>query len=188
MKNVLALNELNFDLIKKYINAGYLPNFKRLLKNERLIKTESENEYHLLEPWIQWVSVYSGLKYDGHKVFRLGDVNEFNFKLIFDELDESSINQLLVSPFNCPNNLKNPNSVFISDPWTNTKSTASNRHLKLIKVLIKAINNNAGGGRLKLQDLLTLGINSILELKLTDIKLLLKIYKSKSFKAAFWIY
>ena len=57
--------------------------------------------------------------------------------------------------------------------------------MKLIKVLIKAINNNAGGGRLKLQDLLTLGINSILELKLTDIKLLLKIYKSKSFKAAF---
>ena len=55
MKNVLALNELNFDLIKKYI-MRYLPNFKRLLKNERLIKTESENEYHLLEPWIQWVS------------------------------------------------------------------------------------------------------------------------------------
>lgn len=185
MKNVLALNELNFDLIKKYIKAGYLPNFKRLLKNEGLIITESENENRLLEPWIQWVSVYSGLKYHSHKVFRLGDINELNFKLIFDELDESSINQLLVSPFNCPNNLKNSDSVFISDPWTNTKSTASKRHLKLIKVLIKAINNNAGGGRLKLQDLLTLGINSIRELKLTDFKLLLKIYKSKSFKAAF---
>jgi len=185
MKNVLALNELNFDLIKKYIEVGHLPNFKRLLKGNNLTITESENDYRLLEPWIQWMSVYSGMKYDSHKVFRLGDIKDLDFELIFNEFDELNIKQLLISPFNCPNNLKNSDSIFISDPWTNTKSTGSKRHLKLIKVLIKAINNNAGGGRLKLQDLVTLGINSLFELKLTDFKLLLKIYKSKSFKASF---
>ena len=60
---LLALNEINFDYINFYINKGLLPNFKKIFEIQSPIETDSEKEYKLLEPWIQWVSVYSGKSY-----------------------------------------------------------------------------------------------------------------------------
>ena len=50
----IELNEINFDVAKKYIQQRILnlPNFKRLLEGH-FIRTSSERQYHLLEPWIQ---------------------------------------------------------------------------------------------------------------------------------------
>ena len=68
----IQLNEINFELLKDYSNKY---NFKFFNSQflEKLIKTKSENEYQLLEPWIQWVSIYTGLEANEHKIFRLGD-------------------------------------------------------------------------------------------------------------------
>ena len=63
MKNktiFLGLNELNFDYIKFYIDQGLLTNFKKLFDLQQPIKTSSENEYKLLEPWVQWVTIHTG--------------------------------------------------------------------------------------------------------------------------------
>lgn len=184
MKVVLALNELNFNLVKLYTSKGFLPNFTNIIKKYDLVETVSEKKYHLLEPWIQWMTVYSGLDYEKHKIFRLGDIKNINFDLIFEKIDEKGLKQLLISPFNCPNTLKSSSSIFVTDPWTNAKSTANKRHLKLAKILIKAINNNAGGGRLSLYDKLILAYNILLDFKLSDYFFLIKIFKSKSFKPA----
>ena len=82
---LLALNELNIDFIESYIEVGELPNFKKLL-SAGTIKTSSEHQYELLEPWIQWVTVHTGLSYADHKVYRLGDiVNRKDLKQIFED-------------------------------------------------------------------------------------------------------
>ena len=74
--HVLALNEINFELVKKYIlnDPGRYKGWEKLFSLWQF-KTSSENEYANLEPWIQWVSVYSGKKYHQHGVFRLGSNN-----------------------------------------------------------------------------------------------------------------
>ena len=70
----LELNEINFDVIKKYISKGYsLPGFSKILK-EGILETSSENNYDFLEPWIQWPSVHTGYEFSEHKIFRLGDI------------------------------------------------------------------------------------------------------------------
>ena len=83
---LLALNEVNIDFVKKYINEGHLNNFRKLFENG-IIKSKSESEYNLLEPWIQWPTVHTGLKFNEHKLFRLGDiVNKNEIGQIFEIL------------------------------------------------------------------------------------------------------
>ena len=67
MKNLLfiQLNEINFDLALPYIEKINLEGLKKLLKLNKTI-TSSEEKYELLEPWIQWHSIHTGLSADEH--------------------------------------------------------------------------------------------------------------------------
>ena len=123
MKNktiLLGLNELNFNFINYYISKGLLPNFKRLFEMQKPVETISENEYDLLEPWIQWVTIHSGKTFDEHKIFRLGDiVNHPSVSQLFEELEAKGLSVGAVSPFNAENRLNDP-AFFVPDPWTKT--------------------------------------------------------------------
>jgi hypothetical protein len=104
---LLGLNELNFDYIKFYINQGLLTNFKKILEIQPTIETISENEYKLLEPWVQWVTIHSGKSYKEHNIFRLGDiVNNPDLSQVFEELEAEGYSVGAVSPFNAENRLK----------------------------------------------------------------------------------
>ena len=66
MKNktiLLGLNELNFDYVNFYNNKGFLLNLKKIFDIQPPIETVSENDYKLLEPWVQWVTIHSGKSY-----------------------------------------------------------------------------------------------------------------------------
>ena len=98
---LLGLNELNFDYIKYYANQGKLPVLKSLLEQNELIETESEQEYQLLEPWIQWVTIHTGKSFEEHKVFRLGDIVERpDLSQIFEEIEQKGLTVGAISPFN----------------------------------------------------------------------------------------
>ena len=58
-----------------------------------------ENNYRLLEPWVQWVTVYTGKTFNEHKVFRLGDiVNNPKLSQLFEELETKEVSVGAVSP------------------------------------------------------------------------------------------
>jgi hypothetical protein len=120
MKNnkliLLSFNELNFDLIKHYLKNKKYKNFSKII--DEISYTKSETQYQLLEPWIQWVSIYTGKKAEQHKIFRLGDIVNFKEETIFNEI-EKSYSVGAISPMNINNNLKRP-GYFIPDPWTKT--------------------------------------------------------------------
>ena len=140
---ILGLNEIKFDYVKAYIKRGELNFFSQLLENHALVKTQSESEYHLLEPWIQWVTVNTGLSYSEHEIFRLGDiVHRQDIKQIFEELEDHDKSVGAVSPFNAENRLKNA-SFFIPDPWTETSVSGSAFLGSLYFVIKKAVNSNA---------------------------------------------
>ena len=141
---VLALNELNIDYIKYYINKGELTNFKSLFDNG-IFLTKSEKDYSLLEPWIQWTTVQTGQMYDKHKIYRLGDiVGRNDLKQIFEDLEQQGLSIGTISAFNAENRLLNP-KFFIPDPWTQTKSSGGFVIDKLSKTISKFVNSNASG-------------------------------------------
>ena len=142
----VQLNEINFDLVEKYITgskSNKFPNLSYIKKFYNNFITYSENEYQNLEPWIQWVSVYLGKDYNNHKVFRLGDiVNNPKHKQIYEMIEERGLRVGAISPMNAENRLKHP-AYFIPDPWTNTKSDKSGFSNRIAMMLKQSVNENA---------------------------------------------
>ena len=141
----LELNEINFEIVIKYINNGNnLTNFKKILKYKN-ITTSSENKYEEIEPWIQWHSDQPGLSFAEHKIFRLGDGTQCQHAGIYKVLENSGMSVGAISPMNLKNNLNNP-KFFIPDPWTQTKPDNTWWSKKISKFLNQLVNDNASSG------------------------------------------
>jgi len=140
---LVELNEINFDIVQRYVssNPGRFPGFEKAMAG-RSVCTTSENEYENLEPWIQWASVHTGLSYDEHKVFRLGDMVGKPIPQIFEQLEQLGIRVGCISPMNAENRLHEP-AYFIPDPWTNTPSDGSWWSKRISAAVSQAVNDNA---------------------------------------------
>lgn len=142
---LLGLNELNFEYIQFYINEGKLKNFNRLFTDNHIVETSSENQYDLLEPWIQWVTITTGKSFEEHNVFRLGDiVDRKDLTQIFEAIEEKGYTVGAVSPFNVDNRLVKP-VFFAPDPWTKTKPIGNKIFVGLSDAVSQAVNDNAHG-------------------------------------------
>ena len=143
--NLIELNEINFDVVKKYIDksTGKYPGFEKLF-SLNLIKTSSEAVYEQIEPWIQWTSVHTCKTYDEHQVFRLGDIVNHSGEQIFEKIEKAGFNVGCVSPMNADNRLKQP-VYFIPDPWTDTKPDGSKVSKAIHQALRQAVNDNSKG-------------------------------------------
>ncbi len=138
---LIELNEINFDILKKYSNKINFKFFnKELLEN---VKTSSsETVYDNLEPWIQWVSVHTGLTADEHKIFRLGDISNSNLEQIFEIVEAKGYQVSAICPMNAKNNLKN-SKYFIPDPWTKTLKPKNIFQNLIYTTLSEAVNDNS---------------------------------------------
>ena len=139
---LLELNEINFDIVKKYVDSGEsLPGFKKIIQ-EGLVETYAEEKYNELEPWIQWPSVHTGLKYNQHGVFRLGDFVNSTNEQFFEKVEALGFSVGAVSPMNASNRLKNP-AYFIPDPWTKTECDENFLNKKISSAISQAVNDNS---------------------------------------------
>jgi hypothetical protein len=140
---LLELNEINFDLVNKYLSKypGRFSGLETLVAGEK-IHTSSEDVYEELEPWIQWASVHTGKSYAEHKLFRLGDVIGSQVPQIFERLEKAGVTIGGISPMNAENRLKKP-AYFIPDPWTKTPTDDSWWSRRLGSAVAQAVNDNA---------------------------------------------
>ena len=138
---LIELNEINLDIVQKYIDNGKeLKSFEYL--SNKIINTYSENEYENLEPWIQWPSIHTGKTFKEHGVFRLGDFVNSTSEQVFEKVEKAGYTVGAISPMNATNKLKNP-AYFIPDPWT--KTLCDNNFLSkcITKAISQALNDNA---------------------------------------------
>ena len=191
MKNIifLQLNEVNFDLVKNYVNRGELKNFSKLLNNYHYYTTNSEEKYEYLEPWIQWYSFYMGKKFDQHKVFYLNEGS--NTDISFFEILNKKFKKKIAFFF--PMNLKNnfdENCLFIPDPWTQTKVNAG----KLLNKFYESVSNIVKNKRnlFKVKNLFYLILSFLIltnfRSKFQLSKLFLSLITKKYFRAIFLDY
>jgi hypothetical protein len=120
-----------------------LTNLGRLL-GKSLRSTSAETRYVDLEPWIQWVSVHSGLAGPAHGIFRLGDIVHSSVPQFFEQLESTGLRVGAVSPMNAANRLKAP-AYFVPDPWTHTPTDSSPGSRRLWEALSQVVNDNASG-------------------------------------------
>jgi len=70
---LIEFNELSPVLLERFIDRGQLPAFAAFRRDSAVFTTDAGEDPPLLEPWIQWPTVHSGLPYAEHQVFALGD-------------------------------------------------------------------------------------------------------------------
>ena len=181
----IELNEINFDLIKIY---SLRHNFKVFNEDffSKLKTTKSEDTYELIEPWIQWVSVHTGLEAREHNIFRLGDIdNKHNFKQIFNVVEDKGYTVGAVCPMNVKNDLKKT-KYFIPDPWSKNQNPKSFIQNKIYNALSEAVNKNSGNS-LSFKTMFTILFSILFYVRkknfLKFIKYTIKSFKNKWYKA-----
>ena len=118
---LLEFNELCPSFLSDFMGRGLLPNFKSLYEGSTIYITDADEDPPDLEPWIQWFTVHSGLQYDEHKVYHLGDGRKFEGKLLADLLSDAGVRVGIFGSMNT--NYEKVNGYFIPDPW-DTKAAA----------------------------------------------------------------
>lgn len=162
---LLALNEINFDIARHYVDKLDLKGFRAVL-NGGLRSTSSETEYEKLEPWIQWVSAQTGRTASEHGIYRLGDIVNSSVDQFFEQLEAVGKSVGAVCPMNAENRLSQP-AYFIPDPWTKTRSDGGFWCRHLAKAVAQAVNDNSEG-RLTATSALTLVVGILRFAKLKN--------------------
>lgn len=139
----IELNELNFDFVRRYIERGRLPAFSELISKCGVTETISEDRYEWLEPWIQWVTAHTGLGFEEHRVFRLGDITERpDLRQIWEILEDKGQRVAAMSPMNARNAVSDE-TLFVPDPWTKTPVSGPKLIKQVYDALSQAVNDNA---------------------------------------------
>ncbi len=134
---LLELNELCPSLIDKFMAEGVLPNFKRLRQRSRAFITHTNEP--VLEPWIQWVTVHTGVPFDQHGIIDLDQAAKLQHEAFWDRV--SSENVLLMCPMNVRFN-RTDGSIFMPDPWA-ASQTPSREIEPFYRFVRSAVNSHA---------------------------------------------
>src|SRR4051812_7223489 len=125
---LLEFNELSPPLMQRFMSEGRLPNFERLYDESQVYVTDAEEEAPYLEPWIQWVTVHSGLHYREHQIFHLADGHALQQKCLWDVLSDHGHRVWVCGSMNV--RYDQPiNGLVLPDPWA-TEVAPSDRQLE----------------------------------------------------------
>jgi hypothetical protein len=141
---LLELNEVNFDHVLDFVSRNEMPNLSSLIRHHGIARTESEQAYEELEPWIQWVTAHTGLPFKDHRVFRLGDIVNHEIGQIWEHLEQRGLRVGAVSPMNAKNRTHSA-AFFVPDPWTATTISAGSLLSGVYRAVRQVVNDNAQG-------------------------------------------
>src|SRR5271154_6876537 len=146
---LLELNELCPHLVEQFIGEGLLPNFKRLRDASETFVTHTSEE--VLEPWIQWVTVHTGVPLSEHGITDLDEAEKIKHNAFWDALDKENV--LLMSPMNV-RFLRRDQSLFMPDPWAASQVPSAELE-PFYRFIRAAVNNHARTDRLEIKDAAT---------------------------------
>jgi hypothetical protein len=85
---LLEFNELCPSLIHRFMMAGQLPAFRRLHDESLVYTTQAQERSPYLDPWIQWLTVHTGLNFADHGVDKLNEGHTCTAPRIWDVVSQ----------------------------------------------------------------------------------------------------
>lgn len=113
---LLEFNELCPGLLDRFMSAGLVPNFRKFYDSALIFTTDAMEEPEYLEPWIQWVTVHSGLSFGEHGIEHLGDGPKQPRKEIAEILSDAGVPVGVFGSMNT--NYTKLRGYHIADPWS----------------------------------------------------------------------
>lgn len=114
---LIEFNELTPSLMFKFMGQGHLPNFKRFYEESEVYTTDAREEGENLNPWVQWITIHSGLPADQHGIKRLSDGHHLKSKAIWDILSDSGYRVWVCGSMNARYD-KPLRGFLLPDPWS----------------------------------------------------------------------
>lgn len=117
---LLELNELNLSIVQAFVEQHpERKGFRHLLDfNKSVTRIEEHYDSGFLEPWVQWVSIHSGMPSSEHQVAHLGDVPQLKYPQLWERLSERGISSGVVGCMNAQVASAENCEYFLPDPWT----------------------------------------------------------------------
>jgi hypothetical protein len=116
---LLAINEFNADFFHNACENFDLPNIKRMLaQHHSNTWTDEEIERGGLDPWVQWVSIHTGVSFNQHGILHLGDISNLSYDQLWEKLSEKNISSGVWGAMNASRGKANHCLFFLPDPWT----------------------------------------------------------------------
>ncbi len=112
---LIEFNELSPTLLRQFMDAGELPNFRSFYEASTVYTTDAEEEGAALEPWVQWPTVHSGLRYSEHGVLKLGEGRRLTEPGIAQLLADRGIRVGVMGSMNT--NYGELDGFVVPDPW-----------------------------------------------------------------------
>ena len=114
---LLEFNELTPVLMERFMTEGLLPNFKKLHDQSTVFTTTVQDDPDYLEPWIQWVTVHTGLETKQHGVFHLSDAAKLQAEPIWTTIARHGLRVCVCGSMNT--NYTAPiDGYILPDPWS----------------------------------------------------------------------
>lgn len=136
MKDLLLieLNEIDFEFLKSALISKNRPNIKRLLSLTKIsTKTEDKEEGHNLDPWVQWVSIHTGLPSSVHNVYNFSNHLNLKYDQTWDKLANMGYSCSIWGAMNSRMSSHNNILHYLPDPWNfdeNANSKSLNNFLE----------------------------------------------------------
>lgn len=117
---LIELNEFSVDLFERGAHELNLPHVARLLRmRQGTTTTDDLVEHRGLDPWVQWVSVHTGVPSSEHRVIHLGDAPAKLGRLqLWEVLSARGISSGVWGAMNATRGNAKNCKFFLPDPWT----------------------------------------------------------------------
>jgi hypothetical protein len=115
---LLEINEFNPQFMEEAASRYGLNNLSKLLAlPSATTEAFDEVEHNGLDPWVQWVSIHTGVSSEEHKIIRLGEVDTLLHQQIWQVLSDSNISSGVWGAMNAVRGDAKNCKFFLPDPW-----------------------------------------------------------------------
>lgn len=147
---VLEFNELSPQLLDRFIEQEHLPNFRRFRDSAMVAVTDAEETAPNLEPWIQWVTVHTGLSFAEHGCFNLNEGSDLTAPRLWDLVSRADQTNWICGSMNAA---VQPGfrGCFLPDPWATSAEPVPLNMSGPTLVWSEATSRSIAAGRRSLQ-------------------------------------
>jgi len=115
---LIELNEFNRELLQRIAATHQLKHLQQMLGwNRAGTFTSDEYDGGFLDPWVQWVSVHTGVPSSLHGVKNLGDVPNLAEDQLWERWSERGIGSVVWGVMNGSRRKATACKAFVPDPW-----------------------------------------------------------------------
>jgi hypothetical protein len=114
---LLEFNELTPALMDRFIAEGSLPNFARLRAKSEVFVSDAEEHEPYLEPWIQWVTVHTGVPFSEHGIEHLSEGHKLLYINLWDLVSQQGHSVWICGSMNA-NRESGTTGYLLPDPWS----------------------------------------------------------------------